>query len=322
MEILQLLVSGISQGCVYGLIALGFVLIYKATEMVNFAQGDLMMLGAFFAWTFLNVLDLHFLVALPATILALALIGALTERVLIRPMIGEPHFSVLMLTIGLGFILRAVAGAVWGNEPRSLNLPYAGRVIDLNGLVIGMRTWSLSPGHRHLVHPAVPVLSLHAPGHRHAGVLPEPARRLLCGHSGEENLRAGVGHLRRHIGHRWHTGGAGFADRSADRVHRHQGFRRRHRRRFRQPAGRHCRRAADRRGRAVCRALPAHRVFRCQRLHHPAADAAGPTRRAYSPPCNTRRCRRPCVSSRRPATTRTSSCSSTGGRCSGTACWA
>ena len=137
MEVLQLLVSGISQGCVYGLIALGFVLIYKATEMVNFAQGDLMMLGAFFAWTFLNVLDLHFLVALPATILALALIGALTERVLIRPMIGEPHFSVLMLTIGLGFILRAVAGAVWGNEPRSLNLPYAGRVIDLNGLVIG-----------------------------------------------------------------------------------------------------------------------------------------------------------------------------------------
>ena len=137
MEVLQLLVSGISQGCVYGLIALGFVLIYKATEMVNFAQGDLMMLGAFFAYTYLNLLELHFLIALPATIFTMAILGALTERVMIRPMIGEPHFSVLMLTIGLGFILRAAAGAIWGNEPRSLDLPYAGGVIDLNGLIIG-----------------------------------------------------------------------------------------------------------------------------------------------------------------------------------------
>ncbi|MBL6691038.1 MAG: branched-chain amino acid ABC transporter permease [Pseudomonadales bacterium] len=137
LEVLQLLVSGISQGCVYGLIALGFVLIYKATEMVNFAQGDLMMLGAFFAYTYLNLMELHFLIALPATIFTMAILGALTERVMIRPMIGEPHFSVLMLTIGLGFILRAAAGAIWGNEPRSLDLPYAGGVIDLNGLIIG-----------------------------------------------------------------------------------------------------------------------------------------------------------------------------------------
>ena len=56
MEVLQLLVSGVSQGCVYGLIALGFVLIYKATEMVNFAQGEIMMLGAFVAFTFTNLL--------------------------------------------------------------------------------------------------------------------------------------------------------------------------------------------------------------------------------------------------------------------------
>lgn len=137
MEVLQLLVSGISQGCVYGLIALGFVLIYKATEMVNFAQGDLMMLGAFFAYTYINLFELPFYLALPATIATMAAIGAFTERVFVRPMIGEPHFSVLMLTIGLGFILRAIAGATWGNEPRSLDLPYAGGVIDLNGLIIG-----------------------------------------------------------------------------------------------------------------------------------------------------------------------------------------
>jgi branched-chain amino acid transport system permease protein len=137
LEVLQLLISGISQGCVYGLIALGFVLIYKATEMVNFAQGDLMMLGAFFAYSYVNIFELPFYLAFPATILTMAMVGALTERLLLRPMIGEPHFSVLMLTIGLGFILRAVAGAIWGNEPRALSTPYAGGVIDLNGLIIG-----------------------------------------------------------------------------------------------------------------------------------------------------------------------------------------
>ncbi len=60
MEVLQLLVSGISLGCVYGLIALGFVLIYKATEMVNFAQGDMMMIGAFVAFTFINEMNVPF----------------------------------------------------------------------------------------------------------------------------------------------------------------------------------------------------------------------------------------------------------------------
>ena len=67
----------------------------------------------------------------------MAIFAALTERLMLRPMIGEPHCSVLMLTIGLGFILRAVAGAIWGNEPRALSTPYAGGVIDLNGLIIG-----------------------------------------------------------------------------------------------------------------------------------------------------------------------------------------
>ena len=137
LEVLQLLASGISQGCVYGLIALGFVLIYKATEMVNFAQGDLMMLGAFFAYTYTNLLEFPFFLAVVATIATMAVIGAITERVLIRPMIGEPHFSVLMLTIGLGFILRAAAGAIWGNEPRALDTPYAGGVLNIEGLILG-----------------------------------------------------------------------------------------------------------------------------------------------------------------------------------------
>ena len=146
MEVLQLLISGISQGCVYGLIALGFVLIYKATEMVNFAQGDLMMFGAFIAFTFLNLLGWPFIPGMLATLVLMAALGVFLERVLLRPMIGEPPFAVLMLTIGLGFMLRAVAGAVWGNKPRALTTPFSGGVIRFEDLVIGYENLAIVAG--------------------------------------------------------------------------------------------------------------------------------------------------------------------------------
>jgi len=146
VEIVQLLISGISQGCVYGLIALGFVLIYKATEMVNFAQGDIMMLGAYVAITFITIWDWPYYWAVPATIAVMALVGVVLERILLRPMIGEPHFAVLMLTIGLGFVLRAVAGAIWGNEPRAMPTPYSGDVIRLGELVIGYENLAIILG--------------------------------------------------------------------------------------------------------------------------------------------------------------------------------
>ena len=137
MELVQLLISGISQGCVYGLIALGFVLIYKATEMVNFAQGDLMMLGAFIAFGFINVLGWPFLWGFLATLAVMGVIGMTLERLLLRPMIGEPPFAVLMLTIGLGFILRAVAGAIWGYEDKTLSTPYGGGVARWGEISVG-----------------------------------------------------------------------------------------------------------------------------------------------------------------------------------------
>ena len=137
MDLLQLLISGISQGCVYGLIALGFVLIYKATEMVNFAQGDLMMLGAFIAFGFINVLGWPFLWGFLATLAVMGVVGATLERLLLRPMIGEPPFAVLMLTIGLGFILRAVAGAIWGYEDKTLSTPYGGGVARWGEVSVG-----------------------------------------------------------------------------------------------------------------------------------------------------------------------------------------
>ena len=146
MELPQLLISGISQGCVYGLIALGFVLIYKATEMVNFAQGDLMMLGAFLAYTFIDLAGLPFGWGLLCAAAAMAALGVVLERVVLRPMIGEPPFAVLMITIGLGFVLRAAAGAIWGNEPRSITSPLAGGVVRFGDVAIGHENLAIIGG--------------------------------------------------------------------------------------------------------------------------------------------------------------------------------
>ena len=137
-EVLQLLLSGLSQGCVYGLIALGFVMVYKATEMLNFAQGELMMVGAFVAFTAVNLAGLPFALGVPVTLIVMVVFGMALERGILRPMIGEPPFAVLMLTIGLGFVMRAVAGAIWGNEPRTLDVPFAGDVLTVGRVVMGV----------------------------------------------------------------------------------------------------------------------------------------------------------------------------------------
>ncbi|MCW9003033.1 MAG: branched-chain amino acid ABC transporter permease, partial [Rhodospirillales bacterium] len=114
MEIIQLLVSGIAQGCVYGLIALGFVLIYKATEIVNFAQGDLMMMGAFVAVTLIGGFGLPYWLGFLGAIALMAVFGYLLDVIALRPVIGQPQFAIIILTISLGFVLRSVAGGVWG----------------------------------------------------------------------------------------------------------------------------------------------------------------------------------------------------------------
>ena len=98
MQFVQIVISGVAQGCIYGLIALGFVLIYKATETVSFVQGDLMMVGAFIGLAVMTFLGFPFWIAVPAAILGMAALGFATERVVIRPVLGEPAFSIVMLT--------------------------------------------------------------------------------------------------------------------------------------------------------------------------------------------------------------------------------
>ncbi|MEN8247039.1 MAG: branched-chain amino acid ABC transporter permease, partial [Thermodesulfobacteriota bacterium] len=130
-------ITGLGQGCLYGLIALGFVLIYKATEIVNFAQGDLLMMGAFFAVTYVMILGLPFWLGFILTIVSMAVFGYLLDMLVVRSMIGESPFSVIILTISIGFILRSVAGGIWGADILSLETPYSGKMADIGGLVIG-----------------------------------------------------------------------------------------------------------------------------------------------------------------------------------------
>ena len=107
------MVGGLANGCVYGLIALGFVLIYKATEQVNFAQGDMMMLGAFIAIGLGNESHggLSFWLACAGAILIMAAFGMAVERTLLRPLFGQSQISVVILTIAFGFVLRFITGA-------------------------------------------------------------------------------------------------------------------------------------------------------------------------------------------------------------------
>ena len=139
MDILQLLVGGIANGCIYGLIAMGFVVIYKTTEGINFAQGDIMMLGAFISLTFVNAdwFGLPFLVGFPLSILALGAICYAIDVLLVRRLIGQPQFSLIILTIALGFALRFVAGVIWGHEPQPLEWPLAGQSLSIGGAVMG-----------------------------------------------------------------------------------------------------------------------------------------------------------------------------------------
>jgi branched-chain amino acid transport system permease protein len=111
---LQLLLTGGVVGTVYALAALGFVLIYKASRVLNLAQGYFLALGAFGALAIAQITHLPFALAVLLSLLLSFLLGLLVERVLLRPMIGEPVIAVIMVTIGLAAVLRGVILFFWG----------------------------------------------------------------------------------------------------------------------------------------------------------------------------------------------------------------
>jgi branched-chain amino acid transport system permease protein len=140
LQVLQLVISGVAQGCIYGLIALGFVLIYKATETVSFAQGELMMLGAFCALAAMAFMGFPFWLAVLSAIVAMAAFGVLLERIVIRPILGQPAFSIVMLTIGIGYVARGLITMIpnIGTDTHTLPVPYKDQVLNVGALVLNL----------------------------------------------------------------------------------------------------------------------------------------------------------------------------------------
>lgn len=115
---LQLVLNGLMVGALYTLIAMGFVLIYKASEVINFAQGEQVMIGGYLALMMLSSVRLPLPLAILATMGVMALLGFVVERGVLRPLTGYPVVSVIMATIGLAAILRGIAPMVWSAEVR------------------------------------------------------------------------------------------------------------------------------------------------------------------------------------------------------------
>ena len=115
---LQLVINGLVVGSVYALVALGFVIIFKSTSVVNFAQGEFLLLGAYISLAVVGQYHMPFWVAVIITLLFSIALGMLIERLILRPMIGEPVISVIMVTLGLSSVLKAVVQGIWGTDTR------------------------------------------------------------------------------------------------------------------------------------------------------------------------------------------------------------
>ena len=136
-----MLLAGVAQGCVYALVALGFVLIYKATETVNFAQGDLMMLGGFFALTASVIWGWPYWATILFAVAAMAVVGMLIERLVLRPVLGQPAFTVVMVTIGVGYVLRGVVTMIpgWGTDTYTFPTPFADGTFKVGEVIFAVQ---------------------------------------------------------------------------------------------------------------------------------------------------------------------------------------
>lgn len=132
----QLVASGLATGCIYSLVALGLVLIYKATEHVNFAQGEMAMVSGFLGYTLYAHVGLPIVVAaLGATALS-AILGWAIERLAVRPAARESHFNIFIITLGVSIVLRSLAGLIWTHDEFAFPSPFPTRAVRVAGVVV------------------------------------------------------------------------------------------------------------------------------------------------------------------------------------------
>jgi len=135
-EFIQLVVSGLAIGSIYGLIALGFVLIYKSTDVFSFAQGDLVMVGAYLGFGLLTWLGIPFLAVIPIVLVLAALLGLAIQRFVFKPMMGSPLLIMVMATIALSLLLRGVVVIIWGTGAVTYPSTLPNVALDIFGVKI------------------------------------------------------------------------------------------------------------------------------------------------------------------------------------------
>ncbi|HPP88482.1 MAG TPA: branched-chain amino acid ABC transporter permease, partial [bacterium] len=118
---LQYFINGLTYGAIYALIALGFSVIYRTTEIINFAQGEFVMLGGMFMFTFTKICGLNLWLALILTILTVSIIGIIIQQLFIRPAINSPLVSIIIITIGLSIAIQTTAMLLWGKNSLMLD---------------------------------------------------------------------------------------------------------------------------------------------------------------------------------------------------------
>ena len=163
------LVTGLMVGGIYALIALGWVLIYKCSGVLNLAMGELTLIGAYISLTFYS-LGLPLLLALACSLIIGLLLGILTERIFLDKLIGQPVLTVIMMTVGLSFFFRGMVEFVWGTDTRVFTPPvFPLQPIKLGFLVIGqVYLWSFLAAML-LLADFCGVFQIHPLGPRHAG---------------------------------------------------------------------------------------------------------------------------------------------------------
>jgi branched-chain amino acid transport system permease protein len=144
-DFLQLCFAGLALGSLYALVALGFVIIYKATGVINFAQGGLLLLGAYITYNVHNTWHVPFYASIPVAMILCGLVGAAIERTVLRRMVGQPVFAVIMVTIGLLFIIEQVVTGVWGFDRLVMHDPFGIRRLDAGNVILAVKdVWTIA----------------------------------------------------------------------------------------------------------------------------------------------------------------------------------
>ena len=140
---LQLVITGIAVGGVYSLMALGFVLIFKASSVVNFGPGELVLFGAYVSWATILQMKLPLPVALLVTLLVAIGLGIVIERGVLRPLIGHPIISVIMVTFGFASVIRGVLNMTWGSDTRPFPVLFSPEPFHLGPVPVSpVHLWS------------------------------------------------------------------------------------------------------------------------------------------------------------------------------------